>query len=91
MKRIGMMLALSAAFAVAPRGATVAVDPSQLASAIRRTLPVREAARQLGISASTYHRLTRAWAARLGDGWASDRPPATHAPSVSETLSADAV
>src|SRR5262249_34179817 len=69
----------------------VAVDPSRLASAIRRNLPVREAARELRISASTYHRLARAWAARVEDGSASDRPPAGQTPGVSKTLSADAV
>jgi DNA invertase Pin-like site-specific DNA recombinase len=69
----------------------VAVDPSQLASAIRRNLPVREAARELRISASTYHRLARAWTARLGDGSMSGRTLTTNSPGVSETLSANAV
>ena len=65
----------------------VAVDPGRLASAIRRNLPVREAARELGISASTYHRLVRAQATAQGDG---ARPPTTES-RVSETLAGEAV
>jgi len=70
----------------------VAVDPGRLASAIRRNLPVREAARQLGISASTYHRLVRAQATALGDGSVavSGRPPTADS-RVSKTLAAEAV
>jgi len=65
----------------------VAVDPGRLASAIRRNLPVREAARQLGISASTYHRLVRAQATAQGDG----ARPLTTESRVSETLAGEAV
>src|SRR5438105_7006607 len=38
----------------------VQVDPTRLASAIRRKLPGREAARELGMSSSSYARLARA-------------------------------
>jgi hypothetical protein len=62
-----------------------------LESAIRRNLPIREAARELRISASTYHRLARGWTPRLGNGSMSDRPPTAQSGGVSETLSADAV
>src|SRR5437870_7338324 len=37
----------------------VQVDPTKLANTIRRRLPVREAARELGISPSSYARLVR--------------------------------
>src|SRR2546428_695022 len=40
------------------------VDLARLASVMRRKLPVREAARELGISSSSYSRLARAEAAR---------------------------
>jgi len=65
----------------------VAVDPGRLAYAIRRNLPVREAARQLGISSSTYHRLVRAQATAQGDG----ARPSTTESRVSETLAGEAV
>src|SRR5213080_4634608 len=42
------------------------VDPARLASAIRRRLSVREAARELGISPSSYLRLVRAQEADAG-------------------------
>jgi DNA invertase Pin-like site-specific DNA recombinase len=66
----------------------VAVDPRRLESAIRRNLPVREAARELRISPSTYHRLVRTRAASLGDRslGVSERPLAIHS-DVSETRS----
>src|SRR5262245_48881081 len=70
----------------------VTVDPGRLASVIRRNVPVREAARQLGISASTYHRLVRAQATALGKGAvAVSGHPATTDSRVSETLAAEAV
>src|SRR5438552_4802539 len=48
----------------------VQVDPTKLASAIRRKLPVREAARELGVSPSSYARLVRG----LGHGSGSGVP-----------------
>jgi DNA invertase Pin-like site-specific DNA recombinase len=69
----------------------VAVDPGRLESTIRRNLPVREAARELRVSPSTYHRLVRARVAGRGDGSGavSSPPPVTHS-GVPETSSADA-
>ena len=49
----------------------VKVDPARLASALRRKLSVREAARELGVSPSSYARLaasTRAATHRRGGG-----------------------
>ncbi len=45
----------------------VQVDPARLASVIRRRLSVRQAARELGISPSSYARLVRAVGPRAGD------------------------
>ena len=69
----------------------VRVDPRRLESAIRRNLPVREAARELGVSPSTYHRLASALRAGvIHDAAAIPAWPAAATADVPETSSAAA-
>jgi len=76
----------------------VQVDPTRLASALRRKLSVPDAARELGISSSSYARLVRLHQAgthrRSGAALGIDESNATWAaaaPGVTETLAPSAL